>query len=224
MYYRLREGLYHCLAGRRVIFLDLIHDRYFALPQAAGTAFQKLVGRRGEGFDGACEALSPLIDQGNLIETLSPDGSLSETAIHSARTEHQARKQPSVHVPTLVPALYWELVISIQLRSRALSAMIRRAAEIPLPERPNSAKTVSRMSKIVSAFEYTALVFGRTNRCLARSLAMFSLCRARGIPVQFVIGVRSDPFAAHAWVQKDTAVLNDTAEQVNLYTPIMVLE
>ncbi|WP_375713750.1 lasso peptide biosynthesis B2 protein [Sphingobium sp. BS19] len=71
---------------------------------------------------------------------------------------------------------------------------------------------------------YATKPFGRTNRCLARSLAMFSLCRAHGIPVQFVIGVRSDPFAAHAWVQIDTAVLNDSTEQVNLYTPILVLE
>ncbi|AHE53694.1 hypothetical protein NX02_09870 [Sphingomonas sanxanigenens DSM 19645 = NX02] len=36
--------------------------------------------------------------------------------------------------------------------------------------------------------------------------------------------MRSDPFAAHAWVQKGDVVLNDTAEQVNLYTPILVLE
>jgi hypothetical protein len=224
MYYRLRDGLYHCLAGRRVIFLDLIHDRYFALPPACGITFQKLVSRRGEGFDGAHEALSLLIGRGNLIETLVPDGSLSATFIHSVKTDHQARKLPMAHIPTLVLALYWELTISIQLRRRPLSAVIERAAEIPFAERPDSAKTGSPMPRIVSAFEYTAFVFGRTNRCLARSLAMFSLCRARGIPVQFVIGVRSDPFAAHAWVQIDAAVLNDTAEQVNLYTPILVVE
>ncbi|PZU07836.1 lasso peptide biosynthesis B2 protein [Sphingomonas sp.] len=224
MYFRLRDGLYHCQAGRRVIFLDLIHDRYFALPQACGSAFQKLVSRRGEGFDGAHEALSLLIGRGNLIETLVPDGSLSATVIHSVEIDHQARKLPTVHMPTLALALYWELIISIQLRSRALSAVIRRAAEIPSQSRLGSPATGSRLSRMVSAFEYTAFVFGRTNRCLARSLAMFSFCRARGVPVHFVIGVRSDPFAAHAWVQKDAVVLNDTAEQVNLYTPILVLE
>ncbi|WP_158013976.1 lasso peptide biosynthesis B2 protein [Sphingomonas sanxanigenens] len=224
MYYRLRDGLYHCMAGRRVIFLDLIQDRYFALPQACGAAFQKLVSRRGEGFDGAREELSLLIGRGNLIETLAPDGSLSNTVIHSVRTDHPARKLPTIHIPTLVLALYWELNISIQLRSRALSAAIRRAAEIPTRSRLDSALRGSRMSRMVSAFEYTAFVFGRTNRCLARSLAMFSLCRAHGIPVHFVVGVRSDPFAAHAWVQKGDVVLNDTAEQVNLYTPILVLE
>ncbi|HCY01912.1 MAG TPA: lasso peptide biosynthesis B2 protein, partial [Erythrobacter sp.] len=34
---------------------------------------------------------------------------------------------------------------------------------------------------------------------------------------------RSDPFGAHCWVQHGEAVLNDTAEEVLRYTPILVV-
>jgi hypothetical protein len=75
----------------------------------------------------------------------------------------------------------------------------------------------------MSAFDRTALLLGRANRCLARSVAMFSVLRARDVAADLVIGVRGDPFSAHAWVQYQNMVLNDTVEQIRNYSPILVL-
>jgi hypothetical protein len=52
---------------------------------------------------------------------------------------------------------------------------------------------------------------------------MFSVLRAHGVSAALVIGVRSDPFSAHAWVQHHDVVLNDCLEQTNNYSPILVL-
>jgi Transglutaminase-like superfamily len=41
----------------------------------------------------------------------------------------------------------------------------------------------------------------RDSRCLTTSLVLTVLLAKRGIPTTLVIGVRSDPFAAHAWVE-----------------------
>ena len=38
-------------------------------------------------------------------------------------------------------------------------------------------------------------------RCLARSLVLASLLCRRDVPTSLVIGVRSQPFAAHAWIE-----------------------
>lgn len=79
------------------------------------------------------------------------------------------------------------------------------------------------IARWVSAFDQTALILGRTDRCLVRSLAMFSILRGHGVSAALVIGVRSDPFSAHAWVQHDDIVLNDSVDQINNYAPILVL-
>jgi hypothetical protein len=43
----------------------------------------------------------------------------------------------------------------------------------------------------------------RDPRCLQRSLVLSELLARRGISATLVIGVRPDPFAAHAWVEHD---------------------
>ncbi len=44
-------------------------------------------------------------------------------------------------------------------------------------------------------------VLPRDPRCLQKSLVLTELLARRGIPATLVIGVRPDPFAAHAWVE-----------------------
>ena len=43
----------------------------------------------------------------------------------------------------------------------------------------------------------------RDPRCLRKSLVLIALLARRGIPATLVIGVRHDPFAAHAWVEHE---------------------
>jgi Transglutaminase-like superfamily len=49
-------------------------------------------------------------------------------------------------------------------------------------------------------------------RCLTRSLVLVQLLARRGIPSTLVIGVKSDPFLAHAWVEHDGRALLDPSE------------
>src|SRR3546814_7368922 len=65
---------------------------------------------------------------------------------------------------------------------------------------------------------------GETDRCLVQSLATCALLRRQGVPCRFAIGVRSRPFAAHAWVELDAQVVNDDLENVRQFTPILVQE
>jgi hypothetical protein len=223
MFYKLRHDLHHCFAGHSVIFLDLIENRYFALSPVCGDAFRRLVDLQGEAASDSHYALSQLIDRGYLVESSSNGSKFTQTEISPATSDFENGKLPRLHFPTFLLALYWEAIVSRRLRRYALSAVIKHAPKIRGQYVRSSEEAKAKTQQIATSFAYTALILGRTNRCLVRSLAMYSLCRSLGISIQLVIGVRSDPFAAHAWVQDDGLVLNDGIEQVGYYSPIMVL-
>jgi len=76
---------------------------------------------------------------------------------------------------------------------------------------------------VVRAFEHARVLRSPADKCLPRSLAI-ALCLARhGVHADVVLAVKLGPFAAHCWAQADGEVLNDTAEEVALYTPILVV-
>ncbi|MGK2910421.1 MULTISPECIES: lasso peptide biosynthesis B2 protein [unclassified Sphingobium] len=223
MRYQLREGLFHCIAGQSVIFLDLPKNRYFALPAPSTQAFRHLVARNGEKFVGAEEALSSLIEAGYLIEDPVSGGNFNNPAIEIASDAILESNQRKFAVWEFLVALYWELLTSLKLRLFPLSSILERIGISRGAQGSGEEMGEVQIARWVSAFDQTALILGRTDRCLVRSLAMFSILRGHGVSAALVIGVRSDPFSAHAWVQHDDIVLNDSVDQINNYAPILVL-
>ncbi|WP_369062189.1 lasso peptide biosynthesis B2 protein [Caulobacter sp. 73W] len=57
--------------------------------------------------------------------------------------------------------------------------------------------------------------------CLKRCFLQLRLLQASHIKVDWVFGVRTWPFSAHCWLQKEDLVLSDTLDRVLLYEPIM---
>ncbi|WP_420853308.1 lasso peptide biosynthesis B2 protein [Sphingobium estronivorans] len=123
----------------------------------------------------------------------------------------------------LLVALYSDLLTSLRIRLHPLDSVLARSGMLTRAAGGDEPDSQPELDLWVSAFDRAALILGRTNRCLTRSLAMFSVLRARGVAANLVIGVRSEPFSAHAWVQYQDVVLNDTFGQVNNYSPILVL-
>jgi hypothetical protein len=60
------------------------------------------------------------------------------------------------------------------------------------------------------------------NYCLQRSLATTLLCRMRGVWPTWSTGVRTPPFAAHAWVEAQGRRVGEPAETDNYRTMITV--
>lgn len=58
--------------------------------------------------------------------------------------------------------------------------------------------------------------------CLSRSLVLWYLLRRRGSPAEVRIGVQTTKghFAAHAWVEQDGQVMNDTPDIGQRYSAI----
>ncbi len=58
--------------------------------------------------------------------------------------------------------------------------------------------------------------------CLQRSLATVLLCRARGVWPTWCTGVRTHPFAAHAWVEADDEMVGEGLPK-GYYQPILTV-
>jgi hypothetical protein len=59
------------------------------------------------------------------------------------------------------------------------------------------------------------------NKCLFDSLVLRMFLQLSGEPAQIVLGVATKPFRAHAWVQIGEYAVNDTAENVQSYLPLL---
>ena len=83
-------------------------------------------------------------------------------------------------------------------------------------------KSVEEPALLIARMEDAAArnLFLHTN-CLEQSLVLWWLLRRRGIEAVLRIGGRKDSqrFEAHAWVEVDSEVLNDTSEQHRHFVP-----
>jgi hypothetical protein len=58
--------------------------------------------------------------------------------------------------------------------------------------------------------------------CLYRSFMLLRRLQAEGFDALWVFGVRTWPFEAHCWLQVGDVVLDDGADRISAYTPILV--
>jgi Transglutaminase-like superfamily len=79
----------------------------------------------------------------------------------------------------------------------AATAAMRRPSKECYRSSEDAYRIGLRLGRVVTR---VLAVLPRDPRCLTRSLVLTSLLARRGIPATLVIGVRPEPFAAHAWV------------------------
>jgi len=81
-----------------------------------------------------------------------------------------------------------------------------------------TARRAARMVSIAAAHTFFQ------SSCLDRSVLLWALLRRRGIDSDLFLGVRRDPgnFEAHAWVEINGAVLNDTDDVRERFAPFSV--
>jgi hypothetical protein len=75
-------------------------------------------------------------------------------------------------------------------------------------------------NRIAGLVQISAAHLPARPNCLARSLALQTLLHRRGIPAELRLGVRKEGqhFEAHAWVEFDGQVLNDSADVHTRFT------
>lgn len=218
MTFRLRDNLYWCLCGGRVIFLDVKADRYFCLPFGPEAAFARLAA--GDVEPGDAERLRALIARGLLIEDPASRGLRPPSPLEPATGDLLQEPYPPPRIRDLLGALAFETRAAWLLRTRPFLQVVkgveRRGTQCRSPHACDK-----RLRRIASASATISLLLRAADRCLVRALAVHATCCRHGIRPRLVLGVRVNPFGAHCWVQLDQTVLVGDFEQVRLFTPIV---
>lgn len=220
MTFELRKGLTFCETEGRVIFLDVIDDRYFLAPPEMGEALLSSSCGNDLGPE-QMNALRPLVARGYLFETSTPN--VAPTIYRRPRLSVLDTAPPS-HPPSMLrQAVIAQLEAAVHLRFRPLHVVLDSIAADRKVERPRlDAGALDFVQRSASAFKRAGRYFPMEGKCLRRSIAFARHLRRYDVICDVVIGVRAFPFAAHCWAQSNEAVLNDHFEDVRQYTPILV--
>lgn len=214
----LRNDLYHCVSGDRTILLDAAAGRYFCLPPAGEAAFRALVAEEAD-----AEQMRWLARQ-DLLGKVG-DGAPLEAKAHqpvSASPPMDINMHPTLASLAAVSAA--RMVAIAALRIRGFGRLYRHLRYRAQHQPARTARYAEPfVSELAATFLATDMLFGRTDRCLPRSLAFLAMCHRHLYFPSLVIGVRTNPFVAHCWVQDANYVLNDTVDQVRIFTPMMTL-
>lgn len=90
--------------------------------------------------------------------------------------------------------------------------MLKEVPRIDLRPAPNLASehtAVATAIRLSAAVTRTLTLVPTGSRCLMRSLVLLRLLSRRGIDASLVIGVKGEPFIAHAWVEHRGIALLD---------------
>jgi len=230
---RLAPHVYACFAGNAVIFLDTKTSLYFALGGAqarvlrACAASESSVADESVARDVASDQLlrevTQLLQQRHLLASdVSTGKAIVPTSIPSAQSvllrEHLAGRPP-VRLHHIINFLWACGRAAFSLRACSLDQTLRR---LRARQRGGVHVDVDRSRALLRVFfRLRPFVFSAHKACLFDSLALTEFMARYDIHATWAIGVRTNPFKAHCWVQQATYVLNDNVENVRLFTPIV---
>lgn len=118
---------------------------------------------------------------------------------------------------SVVTAACWIRCRSLQ---SIASHVARRRARLHEPK----TEAMEAMKPALAAYEgLRPFVFTARDECLLDSLALVNFLAHDGLAPRWVLGVKTGPFGAHAWVQAGHTVLNDQHEYVRQFRPILVV-
>lgn len=215
MGWALAPGIGYCEAGGELVFLDLARDRYFALRGADRAAFERL--REGEANDS--EAMTALIGRG-FLKYAAGGAALDPATIAVPGTDLSASNEGFSLAAGLAAtrALYWA---RRAMRPAHIAATIANMARTK--QALGDTEKEEDIRAIASRYAASRWVAPISPRCLVDALALDHIllrCRLRAI---LVFGVRTNPFAAHSWLQTCSAVLTGTVAEARNFTPILVV-
>ena len=215
----------------QIILLDLRRSRYVGVvsePSLAGAI---------EGWPGDPVAVPParapdpdrlaatLISQGFLTYQPRPAGSQRPLLVAPDRSLNADDADPT-------PAFRWRqashlfrsgAAASWRLRWHSLAAIADAIATRRAKLSTDAADILEATRDAVAAYvRLRTFAFTTHDRCLHDALTLTGFLAAEGIASQWVIGVRTRPFAAHSWIQIGNVVLNDHHENVRRFVPILV--
>jgi hypothetical protein len=239
---QLAEDVFLCLSGSRIVFLDLRQNQYLCLnqrnSQAAIGLFTGLNGldenptgeKRAADCVGSSEdtrrIIKALTDRGLIIHDGTNRKATAPVRIPSPATAlfvEGSMQMPAIRIGHWTAFLYASFKASWKLRCYSIQRTVCSIRNRKQRGVVSQATDGGALGELVAIFHQLRPFYVRKYLCLYDSLALVEFLAHYRFYPQWVFGVTAEPFNAHCWVQECHYVLNDTAERVGRYTPIMVI-
>lgn len=215
MSWMLAPGVGYCEAGDELVFLDLARDRYFALRGADRAAFERLRAN----LPNDSHAMTMLMRNGILVRSNDSCGLEPAHVDVPAQDLSAARYRFSLaEAIAAARSLYWA---RRAMRPERIGATVAGLAAAKLAL--GGAEADAEMVAVAARYAASRWIVPISPRCLVDTLALDRILLQRGFAATLVFGVRTNPFAAHSWLQARRTVLTGTAAEARNFTPIMVV-
>lgn len=212
----LAASIHAARLGDDMVLLDARGGQYYCLPEAADAFAPGPAGRLVVMDSGLGDDLRTLNLTGDLVASHGPDHPPIALA----------------DLPTMTPC-------SLSLLDRwdgltSYGTMLRRYYGRPFGDLIDVARATRPISmrdpgvcdalvERVAAFRKLLPWAPFPGVCLYRSFMLLVFLRRAGFDATWMFGVRTWPFEAHCWLQVEDTVLDDLAERVGSYTPILAV-
>jgi Transglutaminase-like superfamily len=193
-----------CEIDGKLVFLDIGNDRYFKL---ADNQNQVAVDR---------------IRRSGLPEWHQPERLPRPSTLSPQRTSN-AIENGRFNLSEVARAMWIQRRVERRLARHGFASVLSDLYRTVNSRSARSDIAGDAAQKTISAFQHSKLIRTAADRCLPRSIALALCLAARRVRAHVVIGVRIEPFGAHCWVQAGNEVLNESVEEVLLYTPILAI-
>ena len=238
---RLASHVCACQSDGQVILLDLRRNKYIGVGGRHVAALAHAIdGWPVSALDQDHPVLAsdirtltqPLLLQGlltdRLVDRLADKPFTSSIAEATASLDvEDAMEDPVIGARRMVQMIRSAAVVAMWLRYRSLLSIAQAVAvrrERFEPGRISGPASPNAMRAAVAAYDkLRPLVFTARDRCLHDSLALVGFLAAEGMFPRWVVGVQTQPFGAHSWVQSGGTVLNDHPDRVRRFRPILVV-
>jgi hypothetical protein len=133
-----------------------------------------------------------------------------------------SNKKRGTPPPSLVLEAFWGLARFHLILSASSIMRLCTSIEACTLKRQQVQDKINLIDHVCGAVDLACVLFPKTNLCLPRTAITTCMLRRRGMSAQMVIGARSVPFQAHAWVEDETgAVVNDFPNIKKLCTSLV---
>lgn len=221
-FYALPDHCSFCVVDGRTIFLDLRSDRYIEVDLATRSALSRCCDAT-EALEDSSPEVERLQRLGLIVRSQNPATLAAVAAKVPTRSLRDERSRLPQRAWPLVPEVFALLGRSRRiLKRRGIEAAVKEVQRrnAGIPQRPRSD---GELVAAAERFRAARRLIPIKPNCLLDSLTLSIFLARRGQRAHLVFGVKLDPFAAHCWLQTTDSILNDGADTVTAFTPVLVV-
>jgi hypothetical protein len=232
--YQLSSHTHACAVDDCVVLLDLKSNKYLALPLRETLPLESLVyGWPQIRSESGSKIISRQSNTHDLVTALENRGVLTSNTVADfrefIRPEPANKELIEQDLPVSLNAIDTARFIS-SCASVAIRIKIQRFDKIV--DRARRRKSHGSDTKFdidlvrAQVHKFNRLrpfLYKQQKACLFDSLALLEFLASSRIYPMWIIGVQMHPFKAHTWLQQGSYLLNDVADNIGGFTPIMAV-